>query len=222
MVSRIGLCAAVLALAACGERVPAAERGRLLLSSATFSSSPTNVFSCVTCHDVDSVATVARFHWWGGSYDVLLDAVNECLVSFMRGRRLSPDDEDGRALLAHLESITHSALEPVLPLTVVTDIVDLPKGNAARGAETYAAACERCHGAPHTGAGRIADWISVIPDSTLLTFGSDPKTGARAVTIEKVRHGKFFNIGGVMPLYSLEALPDAHLADILSYLGLEP
>jgi thiosulfate dehydrogenase len=40
-----------------------------------------------------------------------------------------------------------------------------------------------------------------------------------------VRHGKFYNVGGNMPLFSLEALSDAQLGDILAYLegfGLPP
>jgi hypothetical protein len=31
---------------------------------------------------------------------------------------------------------------------------------------------------------------------------------------------EFFNIGGVMPLYSLEALSDGDVVDLLAYLGL--
>ena len=41
-------------------------------------------------------------------------------------------------------------------------------------------------------------------------------------TIAKVRNGKFYNIGGVMPLYSVEALSDTSLADILAHLTLDP
>jgi thiosulfate dehydrogenase len=43
---------------------------------------------------------------------------------------------------------------------------------------------------------------------------------SRAVVVEKVRHGKFFNLAGVMPFYAAETLSDAELADILAYLGL--
>jgi thiosulfate dehydrogenase len=39
------------------------------------------------------------------------------------------------------------------------------------------------------------------------------------VVVEKVRHGKFFNIGGMMPLYSVETLTDQQLADIVTFLG---
>ena len=54
---------------------------------------------------------------------------------------------------------------------------------------------------------------------------ASPAKGTRPITIEKVRHGKYFGVGGNMPLYSLEALSDAQLSDILAYLekfGLSP
>ena len=40
------------------------------------------------------------------------------------------------------------------------------------------------------------------------------------MAVEKVRHGKFFNIGGVMPLYSTESMTDEEIADVLAYIGL--
>jgi thiosulfate dehydrogenase len=46
--------------------------------------------------------------------------------------------------------------------------------------------------------------------------GVDPSL----VVIEKVRHGRFFGIGGEMPLFSSEALPDPALGDLLEYLEL--
>ena len=45
-------------------------------------------------------------------------------------------------------------------------------------------------------------------------------TNARAVVVEKIRHGKFFNIGGIMPLYSVESISDQEIVDTLAYLGL--
>ena len=40
------------------------------------------------------------------------------------------------------------------------------------------------------------------------------------VVIEKVRHGRFFDIGGEMPLFSQEALSDEDLGALLAYLEL--
>ena len=60
--------------------------------------------------------------------------------------------------------------------------------------------------------------FSIVPEDTQKAF---PAPGeARFAVVEKLRHGRFFNIGGVMPLYSLEALSDQDVADLLAYLGL--
>jgi thiosulfate dehydrogenase len=66
------------------------------------------------------------------------------------------------------------------------------------------------------GTGRLSSRVSIIPEDTIALF----PTNARAVVVEKVRHGKFFNIGGVMPLYSAEAITDQEIVDVLVYLGL--
>ena len=43
---------------------------------------------------------------------------------------------------------------------------------------------------------------------------------ARDVTVEKIRHGRFFNISGIMPFYTVEAISDQTVADLLAYMGL--
>ena len=235
---RIATAISMLLLAACGP-TPARERGEELFSDPGFSASKSNPFSCATCHgtrqgsepdgDPDRVlpgyalaGAARRPAWWGGSYGTLLDAVNECYVSFMRGAALDAKNEDGLALLVYLESISPPGTEQsaALPLSVVKDIADVPNGDAARGAATYAQSCASCHGQIHSGEGRLSSLIARLPDDTIRDFGSDPKTGARAVAIEKARHGRYFGIGGNMPLYPIEALSDAQLGDILAYLGL--
>ena len=71
---------------------------------------------------------------------------------------------------------------------------------------------------PTAGTGRLDSTFSIVPEDTQKAF---PAPGeARFATVEKLRHGRFFNIGGVMPLYSLEALSDRSVADLLAYLGL--
>jgi thiosulfate dehydrogenase len=156
--------------------------------------------------------------YWGGFETTLLDAINQCMTSFMRGRALSPTDDRARGLYVYLESVSTDATAPALPLTVVQNIVDVPSGDAQMGKQTYDQACASCHGAPHTGAGRLSSEVSLVPDETLQQHGTDPNSGARPVVIEKVRHGKFYNIGGNMPLFSKEALSDAQLGGILAYL----
>jgi thiosulfate dehydrogenase len=101
---------------------------------------------------------------------------------------------------------------------VVRDVsaLDGVGGDPARGALLWTGACARCHGTIHTGGGRLGTLPTVVPEDTQKTFGPM----ARAVVVEKIRHGRFFNIGGVMPLYSLEVIGDAEIGDILAYLGL--
>lgn len=231
--------ASVGALAACGPE-SAVDRGAALFRDPGFARASANLFSCATCHDTSVRApdapdgdgrrlpgytlrdVTARPSWWGGSVLRLLDATNECYVGFMRGQALTPDDPDGRALLAWLESNTPSApgTAPALPLTIVKDIVDVPRGDPVRGRALYDAACAFCHGAKSSGDGRLGARVPVIPDETLAQHGRDPLTGAAPITIEKVRHGKYFGVGGNMPPLSLEAMRDAELGDLLAYLGL--
>jgi thiosulfate dehydrogenase len=47
-----------------------------------------------------------------------------------------------------------------------------------------------------------------------------PGVPRQLVVIEKVRHGQFFGVGGSMPPYSQEALPDTDLGALLAFLGL--
>jgi thiosulfate dehydrogenase len=235
-VGRRALVFLALAAVGCGGR-SAEDYGRALFDDPGVSSAASNPFRCSTCHEVTPQPTgvhpgynlsdvAARPSWWGGSVSTLLDATNECITAFMRGRSgFGPDDDKGRALFVYLKSQSPDATAPLLPLTVVQNIVDVPSGDAGRGETTWGQACAGCHGAPHTGAGRISDDASLVPDDSIAAHGTDPLTGARPVVIEKVRHGKFFNVGGDMPLFSVEALSDAQLGDILAYLeqfGLPP
>lgn len=220
----------------CGPPTPL-ERGTALFSSPAFSPASTNVFACATCHRVAKAAdpsrrlpgyslydVVVRGTWWGGSVARLLDAVNQCNVAFMRGSRFGTDDESGRALLVYLQSITPDAKADPLPLTTVSTLnaayyARLGGGDPGRGATTYSSACAFCHGDLHTGKNRLGPNVSVIPEESVAAHGLDPLTGARAITVEKVRHGRFFGVGGNMPEYSLEALSDSDLADLLAYVA---
>jgi thiosulfate dehydrogenase len=213
--------------AGCGSR-PALDYGRALFDDPGVSTAASNPFRCSTCHVATTAEPLhagytmwdaaARPSWWGGNVLTLLDAVNQCVVEFMRGRALAPDDDSGRALHVYLQSLAPDATAPARPLTVVQNIVDVPSGDAGRGAGVWQQACQGCHGAPHTGQGRISTLASLVPDETIMMHGTDPIEGARPVVIEKVRHGKFFNISGNMPLFSLEALSDGQLGDLLAYL----
>jgi thiosulfate dehydrogenase len=228
---------ALLALGGCGgEDGPrdAADFGEALFQDARLSESSFNTFACATCHvttaqvpagRIDSgqplFNVAARPSWWGGNETHLLDAVNVCYVNFMRGvTKLEAEDPRARALYEYLSRISPDAQAPARPFTVVKDIQDVPRGDAARGEAVYRAACQTCHGAPHTGEGRLTALASVLPEVTADYDRLFPGIPHAQVVIEKVRHGAFFGVGGNMPPYSTEALADADLGALLMYLGL--
>lgn len=222
----IALCAA--SIVGCGERT-AVERGEELFRDPRLSPSPTNSVSCRTCHTpgpatADEIlpggslaGVVGRPTFWGGRVRDLRQAINDCLRFFMRHpseEGLTETDPDGLDLLAYLESLGTEPSEPV-PFTVPLDVVDLTPGDAARGEPIYDAACRTCHGAAHTGRGRLVAQAAVIPEDTI----TEHAELARAFTVAKVRHAQFFGIGGDMPPFSLEVLSDEQLSDLVAYLG---
>ena len=84
------------------------------------------------------------------------DAVDTCVVYFMKGQPLDRASDKGRALFAYLESITLAGSPTeTLPMTVPENVSAIPLGDATRGAELYRGACAYCHGAVHTGDGNI-------------------------------------------------------------------
>jgi thiosulfate dehydrogenase len=255
--------AVLFALGGCSPE-PALQRGTELFSQTSFSASPSNYFSCSTCHFTTATGdnrilpgatmfdVASRPSWWGGQFDDLFDAVNYCYVEFMRGDPLTRDDVDGRALLVYLESLSPDATSPALPLTTVKNIAascsmpgedpicgptqeckpytdasgvmrffcDIDNGAdwATTGADLFQRGCANCHGALHSGDGRLGPTVSLITDESISNHGTAPVTGARAITIEKIRHGKFFMVGGNMAPYGLEYLTDAQVGEILGYM----
>lgn len=228
--------------ASCGPQ-PGAERGAELFGDPRLSPSPSNRVACSTCHavipdgDAASQASFdpgftlyrayARPRLFCGGLDTLLDAVNLCLTEFMRAEPLKPDDKNGLALLAYLRTLgadssgPGNASESVRSCALVKDIdarylASIPVGDAGRGAVVFERACRRCHGEARSGEGRLTVGTPIVPDDTLREHG----TMARAFVVEKVRHGKFFGVGGTMPPYAPEVLSDAALGDLLSFLGL--
>lgn len=211
----------------------AIQRGRELAQDPKLSPSPSNRFACTTCHATAEgdtrllpgatlIGVTARASYWGGARTYLLDAVNQCVTDFMRGDPLTPDNHDGLALLAYLQSLTPAGAaagsDPARPCSVVRAIdaaylSRLPTGDAGRGAGLYQQACGYCHGAAHTGDGRLSSYVSIVPEDTLRSY---PTTG-RDVIVQKIRQGRYFGIAGNMPPYCTEVLTDAQLADILAF-----
>lgn len=214
--------------------VRAVQFGEQLFRDPRLSESSFNAFACATCHPVTPAAdpsslppgyslynATARPSWWGGYSAKLLDAVNFCYLYFMRGLRpLSKDDPRSRALYEYLASISSVQSEPALPLTIARDVVDVPRGSTARGAEVYRGACQVCHGEPYSARGRISEDAPDLPGITRSYPSDFPGFPPALVVIEKVRHGQFFGVGGNMPLFSREALSDEDLGALLAFLGL--
>ncbi|HEY0714495.1 MAG TPA: c-type cytochrome [Polyangia bacterium] len=225
---------AAIVTGACDDEVLDRERGAELFESPALSTSRFNKFSCATCHakvaggaavivgrwdsgyNLDGVT--ARASWWGGGAVRLLDAINVCVEQFMGGRALVAADPATRQLGAFLAEGAPATPLPAAPFTVAKNTTSLTEltGDPGKGAAVYVAGCQRCHGAAHTGAGRLDATVSVIPEDTIRLFPDR----ARAAFVEKLRHGRFFNIGGIMPFYTLEALSDADVADLMAYVGL--
>jgi len=209
------------------------DGGAKLFASPDLSSSGANFYTCATCHDTSPAdsATGAikpgavlagvtqRKSFWGGMENDLLAAVNDCLRLFMYERSgLSADDIAARSLYAFLVSLEPGAPAPVA-FSVLTYIEDVPRGDAQRGLGYYQRSCARCHGAIHTGEGRIASSLPILPDGPIATHAEYDLRAQRLVFIEKTRHGGFFGYVGLMPPFSQEVLGDAELGDILEVLG---
>ncbi len=233
--TRAALVLAALA-AACTQEVPAAERGGELFRDPSLADSEFNTgVSCATCHqttgtpDGDRIdpgyslyGVAARSAYWGDTVHNLAEAVNSCLVYFMRGRALDETSEDARALYEYLLSITPdgSPSDP-LPVTIVENVAAVPLGDEAAGEMVFRKACSRCHGAAHSGNGNITDPEIILPEYAIDNYPTDfPGIPPGLLVIEKIRHGRFFDIGGYMPLYSIEALTDQQIGDLLAFLGL--
>jgi thiosulfate dehydrogenase len=232
--SRVPLVVICIALGGC--TISAHDYGKELFDDPSVSAAASNNFRCATCHERVAAPThlrpgytlwdvTRRPTWWGGFELSLLDSINQCVVNFMRGQPLAAGDDKARSLLVYLESLSPDADAPAWPITIVQNIVDVASGDPQLGQQLYTDGCANCHGAAHTGQGRIETAASLVPDDSIAAHGTSPTTGARPVVIEKTRHGKFFMVGGNMAPYSLEALSDAQLGAILGYLekfGLPP
>jgi thiosulfate dehydrogenase len=145
--------------------------------------------------------------------------VSFCYVFFMRGDEIDPADEKGRALYEYLVSISPERPSPGRPLTVVANITSVPAGDAGRGEEVWNQGCRGCHGSPHTGKGRLTDRVEIVPEASE-EYSNEVGVSVDLIVVEKVRHGQFFGVGGIMPPFSREALSDEDLGALLEYLGI--
>ena len=224
-----------MVLAACTSEISGAERGEELFRSTSVSPTDLNVFTCATCHETDEGAALTggglsgynlhgvanRAPYWGGDRATLRDAVDACLVFFMKAPELDPDSADTRAIFDYLQSISPAdAPSEPLEFSVIETIVDVERGDAARGETVFEEACERCHGAAFTANGSILRIEYNLPEITESYPQDFPGVDPSLVVIEKIRHGRFFDIGGDMPLFSVEAMSDADIGALLTFLDL--
>jgi thiosulfate dehydrogenase len=232
--SRGVLMVAVALGVACGP-VPAKDAGAQLFEDARLSASDANAFACATCHAIDEPGeriypglslkdAAARARFWGGASTSLLDATNACVTFFMRGQPLAKDEPKSRALYELLVSKASQrplASGPALPLTIVENVTTVARGDPARGAAVWDAACRACHGAPHTGDGRLTELASIVPEASV-AFAEElaGQFPVDLIVIEKVRHGPFFGVGGTMPPFPVEQLSDEDLGALIAFLGL--
>ena len=211
------------------------EQGAALAASETaLSPSRGNVYACLTCHAEGAreasehllpgaplAGATSRTSFWGGQQNDLLASINACRAAFMGAPTpLEADGAEAQALYAYLLSLEPGDPGPI-PFTVQRTITDLPRGSAEPGQELYTAACGSCHGAMHTGEGRLSDHVPILPEDSVaehLALGYSQRL-IRLVFIEKARHGPFLGYGGDMPPLSLEVLNDEGLGDILEALG---
>jgi thiosulfate dehydrogenase len=221
-------------LAACTSTESGAEYGdELFHDRHGLSASSLNAFSCADCHQTSAeasdrimpgasmVGVAARERWWGGQTLSLLDAVDTCLVYFMRAEPLARDSDESRALHEYLLSLTPAdAASDIVPMTVVENVVAVPLGDAARGEEIYERTCQHCHGEVHTAEGKIFARDVVLPEIADDYDQIFPGVPHGLVVTEVVRHGRFFGVGGTMPFFTSERLSDAQLGDLLAFLGL--
>jgi len=233
MLAALGALGALAALAGC-ERSAADYGAEVFADPGALSPSSMNPFACNDCHSTDGGdsddrlrpgydlrGVAARERFWGGQALTLADAVDTCLVFFMRGQPLDRESAQAKALYEYLLSITPAGSpSATLPMTIVENVVDVPRGDATRGAALYDRACAYCHGAPHTGPGPILTRRVLPPDIAADYPPPFPGVAPGLVFIELIRHGRFFDVGGTMPFYSTEALSDAEIGDILAFLEL--
>ncbi len=219
-------------LVACSAPDLVAE-GEALFTSTDLSPSEFNSYSCETCHDREPTDGLAlnkpgaplagvtlRPTFYGGQYNDLLDAVNGCRAAYMAAPEpLLATEHDARALYAFLESLEPGRAE-AQPFSVVSVPQELPRGDATRGQDSYVRTCLSCHGQIHTGAGRLSDRITLLPEDFVIEHADYTPRVRRIIVVEKVRHGGFYGYGGDMPPFSLEALDDEQLADIIEALDL--
>lgn len=215
----------------------AAQHGEELFHDASIADNSINTYACATCHaataeevgnqalpGVPLAGALMRPSYWGGQQLDLLAAINDCGYFFMlKNEPWTKDSVEARALYAYLESLPAGGDAKLpAPFTVVYTLADSPNGDETAGSAVYDRACASCHGAPHTGVGRLVGRALVLPDAAIAEHPVSKYTDAqrRLVFVEKIRHGGFVGYTGQMPPFSTEVLSDEDLGDLFAFFKL--
>jgi thiosulfate dehydrogenase len=225
----LALCAA---LARCAPSPAPADSA---LRDPAISRSRFNTYTCATCHALDGASAedrifagaplpgaLSRPTFWGGAVRDVRAATDECFRKFMRGAPLDREPEAAARLLAALRALPELGprSREAQPFTVVYETSPPAAGDAARGAIVYDSACRACHGAAHTGEGQTG--AGVLPEDTEARHRAEDGytiETLRHTIVHKARMGSYNGFAGTMPPFSREALSDADLADIVTFLG---
>jgi thiosulfate dehydrogenase len=190
-----------------------------------------NRYSCGSCHEARPSASsgvrlpahpladvVRRPSFHNGQVDDLLSAVNLCRADWMAAPPWNAESSPFQELLAFLGALQPGAgPAPALTFRIVPPAASGPSaGDPVAGCETFARACESCHG--RYGEGRD---------------GFGPSLVARALPADRIREairlsgpspesvpGTLYSglLGNRMPFWSLERLSDAEVEDLAAYL----
>jgi thiosulfate dehydrogenase len=227
--SIVALCAALAV--GCADGAGASDP----LDDPELSRSRFNAFRCLTCHETAAGGTrivpgarldgaLSRRSFWGGAITDPFEATDACFTRFLRGDSLAREPAAAARLLRRLRALSPGpdASSPPVPFTVVRETAPPGEGSPERGRGLYERACAYCHGAAHTGEGRIGRTTSILPEDTEQLHRRDngyTLETLRHLFVHKVRLGSFEGFSGAMPPFSREVLTDGELDDIVAFLS---
>lgn len=212
-----------VAAVGCDPSLPAvADRGTVLFQQPVAGG---NSFACATCHaEMEPAAdglrrvghplsgAVRRPTFKNGELTELRDAVNSCLVEWMRAEPLEEADPDWAALRGYLEAIDDpESSADAVTFEIVPPPDDLTGGAVDAGRETFNHTCSTCHG---------VDAVGTVRAPSLVGSGLEAVTIAARTRLSGNPGSEVYEglTGGAMPFWSLSRLSEPELLDVVAYL----